>query len=77
MITKFEDYTTNIEGEDYLDNSQKTPYAPGSYKDMQSIRLKEKDRLKSKKRKVNTLGGKSGHTGINTKDAKLWFRDDY
>jgi len=77
MITKFEDYATNIEQEDYLDNANKSPYSPGSYKDVQAIKLKEKGKTKSKKRRINTLGTKSGHTGINTKDAKLWFKDDY
>lgn len=77
MITKFEDYSVEIEQEDYLDNAHKTPFEPGSYKDIQSIRLKTKGKTRSKKRRLNTLGAKSGHTGINTKDAKLWFRDDY
>lgn len=76
--TKFEDFINNIEEEDYLDNSRKTPFSPGSYKDIEFIKNKEKGKTKSKKRRINTiLGTKMGNTGVNVKDAQLWFNDDY
>lgn len=77
IIITFEDFSKSIEDEDFLDNTHKTPFAPGSYKDIRARKLKEEGKLKSKKRRINVLPTSDGHLGINTKDAKLWFHDDY
>ena len=77
-LLTFEDFSKSIEDEDFLDNSQKGPSGnPNSYKDLTAIKLKEDEKLKKKKRKLNVLPSSDGQLGINTKDAKLWFRDDY
>lgn len=77
-LMKFEDFAEEIEDEDYLDNSQKGKSGnPNSYKDLEAIKLKKDGKTKSKKRKVNVLPPSDGTLGINTKDASMWFKDDY
>lgn len=77
-IMKFEDFSKSIEDEDFLDNSIKGPAGnPNSYKDLKANKLKKDGKTKSKKRRVDVLPSSDGILGINTKDAKLWFRDDY
>jgi|AntAceMinimDraft_17_1070374.scaffolds.fasta_scaffold244953_3 hypothetical protein len=69
-FAKFEDYAKSIEDEDFLDNSRKTPFAPGSYKNTKALKLKEDGKLKSKKKRINVLP--HGDTlGISTKDATM------
>ena len=77
MITVFEDFAKEIQDEDFLDNSRKAPFAPGSYKNIRANKLKNDGKTKSKKRRVDVLPSSDGNMGINTKDAKMWFRDDY
>lgn len=77
-LKTFEDYKKSIEDEDFLDNSIKGPSGnPNSYKDLEAIKLKKAGKTKSKKRRVNVLPPSDGTLGINTKDAKMWFHDDY
>lgn len=77
MFIKFEDFSKSLEDEEFLDNSVKgTKGNPNSYKDLESIKLKNR-KPKNKKNKLNVLPSSDGTLGINTKDAKMWFRDDY
>jgi len=73
-LLTFEDFSKDIEEEEFLDNSLKGPSGnPNSYKDLEAIRLKRLGKLKSKKRRINVLP--HGDTlGISTKDAIMILR---
>jgi len=71
-LLTFEDFSQSIEDEDFLDNGQKGKSGnPNSYKDLESIRLKNAGKLKSsKKRRINVLP-QADTLGIGTKDASM------
>ena len=70
-LKTFEDFSQSIEDEDFLDNDQKGKSGnPNSYKDLESIRLKNAGKLKSKKRRINVLP-QADTLGISTKDATM------
>lgn len=70
-LKTFEDFTTSLDNEDFLSNDQKGPSgSPNSYKDLEALKLKNKGKLKSKKRKVDVFP--QAHTlGISTKSASM------
>lgn len=78
-LKKFEDFIDELESEDFLDNSIKGKKGnPNSYKDLTAIKLKDEEKIKkNKEKKLNVLPSSDDELGINTKDASLWFKDDY
>jgi len=73
-LLKFEEFSTAIEDEEFLDNSQKGASGnPNSYKDIEAIKLRNDGKLKTKKKKVNVLP-QADTLGISTKDATMILR---
>jgi len=73
-LLTFEDFSKDIEDENFLNNSLKGSSGnPNSYKDLEAIRLKRAGKIKSKKRRINVLP-QADTLGISTKDATMILR---